>query len=291
MARGGTVAGLVLALAASVGLNLYLWRRAPAEPSGEAASASAPEAASGPAPLDVPEGSRVVLGRLEEGSECTSALALCREEQAALERELASRRRPGEAFEAGEADPELEARVAPELDRLLEGHDYTLECRSGTCKLEVAHPDGATPNEWMDAVQSDPSFRKVASRWTFESARPTTDPVSGEGLTIFPMFFSARDPDAVPGLEILAALIEELESSGAIEDCARQHPDDRGTLHYRLRISAVERRIGADMGGDLYATEAGRCIAAAQLRIAAAAEVPEKVSGGVRYHHITLPLD
>ena len=90
-------------------------------------------------------------------------------------------------------------------------------------------------------------------------------------------------------MPILRELVAELEGSGSIERCAAEHPDDTGRLLYRLRIAAGKVEI--DFGGDLYATGAGRCIAEAQARIAAARELPPEVSTATLFHRVELPLE
>lgn len=284
------VALLIVTLVASVGLNVYLGLvRGPK--ASEPAAHAVPRAAD--TPIVSPLTKQVVIGALDDRRlGCDRVLAECREARAQADEKLAAMRPPHQRFESADPEsgnPDDEARLSQHLDRLVEdGLDTSVECRGQTCRVEVIAPaDG--DSDWMRAVQSDPDFRGLAERMSFQAARPTTDPVSGKGLLAHQMFLDLKDPDAVAGGPLLAELVAELEESGEIERCAGEHAGDTGTLSYRLQTEG--RRVRLDFGGDLYATDAGRCIAEAQSRIAAAAELPDKFTGAVLYHHVTLPLD
>lgn len=286
---------LALALVVSLGLNGYLWLRSPDTSAKRESVAPREPVATHRAPdpgrsAEPGPGGQVVVGEVDaDRQSCDQVLAECREKQSALQREVADLLPPRKRFEMAVPDPDLEARFKPELARLLSGYDYDLECRTGICRVEIMTPEGADPNEWMMKVQDDERLVGMAPRRSFESGRPTSDPVSGEALNVQRMYLTARDPDAVAAVDVLQPLVDALESSGAVDDCARRHPDDRGTLRYRLRILADEGKVIADYGGDLYATDAGRCIARAQTKILPTAEVPAKVSGRPLYHEVTLP--
>lgn len=282
-------AALAAALIASAGLNVYLgWIR----DSGSAASVLEP-APSAPPPAITPPSDRVAIGSLAGDKGCEVTLASCLETRASLEGELDKTLPPMRRFELSEGrpgDPALEGRFGRELSRVLADVDHSLECRGDVCRIEIVTGENDEPT-WMEKVQHDREIRALASRMTFVAPRPTTDPVSGKGLLAHQFFVGLKERDAVSGMEILEGLIAELERSGAIERCAREHPDDAGTLTYRLRIDGDRTRIGIDLGGDLYATAAGRCIGEAQAQIAAAETLPDNVSRAMKYHHIRLPLE
>jgi hypothetical protein len=72
---------------------------------------------------------------------------------------------------------------------------FTLECRTGVCRVLVAEPDGADTNRWWQALQKDPELKERTSS-AFRSGRPTRDPLSGASLSQVTAFLKLADPSA-----------------------------------------------------------------------------------------------
>ncbi len=180
----------------------------------------------------------------------------------------------------------MEKRVTTALDGLPLQHN--LECHGDTCQLELLWKDGEEPGDWMERLQTR-DFRSDLRGLSFRASEPTHDPVTGEALERSRVMLRVDGVGTVQGIDILDELVRRFEASGVRERCAADNPD-QGTLSLRLDVAMPDAPgITLNVGGNLAATGAGRCLVRALRALADATELPPRVSGAVRYYDVRLP--
>lgn len=294
---------LAIALAASVGANIYLWRcRTPqhsertvapqrtarrAQPergssSAIAAGVATPERATGaePATMSCPE----------QLKSCDDSLSSCSGKLTSTTKELARYLPLDERFKRGAPNPAALAKIRPIVKAAFGGHmpAHDLSCRGDACRLELVLPQGKSLASAMRNLQGPKMLGKVTGI-AFEGAEPTYDPVTGDPLTRQAIYLGVPHVGTADGEPLLADVIQRFKASGAAWRCYRDSP---ATGELVLRLDIGDRGasgIVVHVGGDLAATAAGRCLADRIRAVAAAETIPPEVSGAVRFYRITLP--
>lgn len=284
---------LSAALLSSIGLNGYLLLRspstansAPAEPTREVKAAPAQAPAVPPAPT--PRSPVAEPGALP--ATCEASLASCTDQLNDTQHQLEDYLPLDERFERGGNNPQLEATMEKRVTAALDGLrlQHNLECHGDTCQLELLWRDGEEPGDWMDRLQTG-DFRSDLRGLRFRASEPTHDPVTGEALERSQVMMRVDGVDTARGIDILEELVHRFEASGVRERCAADNPD-LGKLALRLDVAMPGAPgITLNVGGNLAATGAGRCLARALRALADATERPPRVSGAVLYYNVELP--
>jgi RNA polymerase sigma factor (sigma-70 family) len=131
--------------------------------------------------------------------DCGKQLAALRAQLAATEPEFIATARGEKLFELGQPNPVAEATLGPFLAALMKGDagaapDYTLECRTWVCRLEILEPAGGNGNSWSQPLQRDPAMRERTRGIGFGSGPPVKDPVSGATFQEIPVHIKLADP-------------------------------------------------------------------------------------------------
>jgi hypothetical protein len=131
--------------------------------------------------------------------DCGKQLAALRAQLAATEPEFIATARGEKLFELGQPNRVAEATLGPFLAALMKGDagaapDYTLECRTWVCRLEILEPEGGNADSWMQPLQRDPAMRERTRGMGFGSGPPVKDPVSGATFQETPVHIKLADP-------------------------------------------------------------------------------------------------
>jgi RNA polymerase sigma factor (sigma-70 family) len=187
---------------------------------------------------------------------CRTDVTRLRVQVADAENEALSVVSPHTLFRRGAPNPTAEAKLGPELERVLRGTRsappaHTLECRTWACKLTVleTNEEMRRPDHWIGPLQRDPVIgfaQSMTRRFMFASAGRVRDPVADVPLNRQFVFISLADssgsrreygqPLAGKGYGRLPLVRPPSSRPPAmLAACRSEHAQLRGRLHAARR--------------------------------------------------------
>jgi hypothetical protein len=250
---------LAAALAASVGLNAWLWSRggARAESREARAAADAPrdhasDSTASPA-LDDPACTRDLLGEDAE--------------LAAVQHQLDGVLSLDEKFKDAEPNQALEKRLHDRFAKAFvgapEGLTWQVECRANLCKVEMLFRMEQFTLDWQEKAQRGLALDGLATSMSVSGGPPPGVGVNPKKVIEYDILDDIGDPDGV--LEPIAAAFH---ASDGLHACEAQYPD-RGFVGLRLDLAAGSTQVEATLMPQR--TDFGACALSALSRLAAAA--------------------
>ncbi len=221
-----------------------------------------------------------------DGAPTEGALALCQSQLADTRTKLNKFLPPEVRFEQSSESPELAESLEPKILLVFDADQpaHDLECRGGVCRLELAWNQGADRGTWQETIQRS-TLRNEVCGLGFHSGRPTTDAITGAPLETEEVWLTMCDEETLAGQPAAKAFLQEFVESGDIEACKDKHPD-RGI--WSIRIAIQNGTIEVADGGDLAATETGKCLGAAMRDMAKKTELPDNTRGAFLYHDMDI---
>lgn len=279
-----------IALALSVGLNLYQWQAEPSSSDG-GAEASGAKVAEGQSVAGKPVAgdSRGTIAASASGVEPASQLALeeCRSD---LESTTAERDEllPFDAkFERGEHNAKATAHYGEMLKEFFAGIEvvYDFECRASVCQLEMI-TSKSKPGRELHELQGGALGPRTRGQ-SFTMGNPGVDPVSKEGIRSHFMYFGFYDESYADGMSLVNEALAPTKDD--IVACSAKFPDDAGTLKVKVSLREGADAIEVLAGGDVASSDVGRCATEALRARVSDAMIPEKVTGAVRVFNLSFP--
>ncbi len=216
------------------------------------------------------------------GAPTKGALAQCQSQLVEARTKLNKFLPPEIQFEQSSESPELTESLEPQILRVFDADQpaHDLECRGQVCRLELAWNQGADRGTWQETIQRS-TLRNEVCGLGFNSGRPTTDAITGAPLVNEEVWLTMCDEETLAGQPVAIAFLQDFIESGDIEACKDKHPE-RGT--WSIRVGIQNGTIEISDGGDLAATETGKCLSAAMRGMAEKTELPDNTRGAFLYH-------
>ncbi len=292
-----TTLGLSIALSLSLLGNGAQFLRSMNKCGDDAPRAAAAPVASGSpvaAPIAAPArgSAAATTGVASLPATCPDHLVALEARLAVAEREVEARLRDDERFERAAPSPQSEARLRPLLERVFTGAPadiaWDVECRGGTCRLEVVEPESGSSFDWSGRLQADEEQHALITSSTFTGGGPGQDPVSKEPIFTRTAFFGLRGEGTISGLVVLGELLTRFGASPAVAACKAEFPAV-GWLSLRLDLRPAEQRIEIQAGGSLAVEPGGGCLRRALEDLAAATTIPAGALRAVQYTTVQVP--
>jgi hypothetical protein len=227
---GSRMAGLAVALAASVALNAWLWSRGGARAESHEAR-TVEDVAVDHAPAD----RSAADAPAHDDPACPHDLLDASAHAATLQHQLDGVLDLDEKFKDAEPNEALETRLHDRFAKAFvgapEGLTWQLECRAHVCRIEVLQRAGQPMFQLGLRLPQEPALRGLIRSGEFTAGEPVKDPVSREKLLDFDSYQDVGDPDGV-----LEPIANAFQASDGLRQCKAQHPD-WGWIALRLDLA------------------------------------------------------
>jgi hypothetical protein len=230
------MAGLGVAIVASLGLNAWLWSRGGARAESRDAHAAADGAPEG---ASESSSASAAGSPLADDPACEHDLHGANVQVAALQHQLDGVLNLDEKFKDAEPNLALETRMRGRFAKVFVGApevlSWQLECRSHVCRIEVLQRASQPPLDLGMRLPQEPTLMGLLPSSLFMGGEQVKDPVSREKLIVSDSYQDVGDPD-----DVLEPIANAFQASDGLRACKARYPGWGWTqLHLDLALGAT----------------------------------------------------